>query len=40
MLSPNGMNFVTASCGARVTVTVNEQLADWPAAALVAAQPT
>jgi hypothetical protein len=34
------MNFVTASCGARVTVTVNEQLADWPGAALVAAHPT
>jgi hypothetical protein len=40
MLSPNGMNLVTDSCGARVTVTVNEQLADWPAAALLAAQPT
>jgi len=34
------MNFVTASCGGRVTVTVKEQLADWPAAALVAVQPT
>jgi hypothetical protein len=34
------MNFVTASWGALVTVTVNEQLADWPAAALVAVQPT
>jgi hypothetical protein len=40
MLSPNAMNFDTASCGGRVTVTVKEQLADWPAAALVAVQPT
>ena len=40
MLSPNAMNRDTDSCGGRVTVTVNEQLADWPGAALVAVQPT
>jgi hypothetical protein len=40
MLSPNAMNFDTDNCGDRVTVTVNEQLADWFGAALVAVQPT
>jgi hypothetical protein len=40
MLSPNAMNFDTASCGGRVTVTAKEQLADWLAAALTAVQPT
>jgi hypothetical protein len=40
MLSPNAMNRVTASCGARVMVTVKEQVANWFAAALVARQPT
>jgi hypothetical protein len=34
------MNFVTVSCGGRVTVTVNAHVAVWPAAALVAEQPT
>jgi hypothetical protein len=40
MLSPNAMNLVTESRDARVTVTVNEQLADWFGAALVAVHPT
>jgi hypothetical protein len=40
MLSPNAMNFVTASWAGRVTVTGNPQVAVWLAAALVAEQPT
>ena len=40
MLSPNAMNFVTASCGGLVTVTANAQVANWLAAALVAVHPT
>ena len=40
MLSPNAMNFVTASCGGRVTVTENAHVAVWLAAALTAEQPT
>jgi hypothetical protein len=40
MLSPNAMNRDTDSCGGRVTVTVNAQVANWLAAALVATQPT
>jgi hypothetical protein len=40
MLSPNAMNFVTASCAGRVTVTGNPHVAVWLAAALAAEQPT
>jgi hypothetical protein len=40
MLSPKAMNFVTESCGGRVTVTGNEHVAVWLAAELVAEQPT
>jgi hypothetical protein len=40
MLSPIAMNLDTDNWGARVTVTVNEQLADVFGAALVAVHPT
>jgi hypothetical protein len=40
MLSPKGMYLVKAICGGRVTVTVNEQLAVWPAPEPVAVQLT